>query len=187
MHAVLHPRIRPRACMRIPIVAGVGRGSTLLSAFDAALHACGIANYNLIPLSSVIPPGSEVAPVDRFSAEDDEHGHRLYVVKAEARSNQPGLAIAAGIGWYQWSDGRGIFVEHETIGATEAQAAAELRQQICHSLRDLCAVRGVPFLPELMRSEIASSLVGYQATSAIVAAIFQSQGWQVPEPPGVIP
>jgi arginine decarboxylase len=187
MDAVLHPRIQPLAGMRIPIVAGVGRGSTLLSAFDDALHACGIADYNLIPLSSVIPPGSEVAPVDRFSAEDDEHGHRLYVVKAEMRADQPGLAMAAGIGWYQWGDGRGVFVEHETVGATEAQAAAELRQQICHSLRDLCARRGVPFHSELTGSEIAVTTIDDHATSVLVAAIYQAEAWREPAHQGVTP
>jgi pyruvoyl-dependent arginine decarboxylase (PvlArgDC) len=41
--------------MQIPLVAGVGVGSTLLSAFDDALRACGVLNYNPIPLSSVSP------------------------------------------------------------------------------------------------------------------------------------
>ena len=104
--------------MNIPLVTGVGVGSTLLSAFDDALLACGVLNYNLIPLSSVIPPASTVVPVPRYTSPADEHGHRLYVVKAEMRSDQAGTQIGAGIGWYQWGDGRGVFVEHETIGAT---------------------------------------------------------------------
>ncbi len=168
----------PSGRMRIPIVAGVGRGATLLSAFDAALHACGIADYNLMPLSSVIPPASEVAPVARVNPDADKHGHRLYVVKAEVRADQPGLVIAAGLGWYQWGDGRGVFVEHETTGASQTTATADLGQRLCHSLRDLCAVRGVPFLPALMRSKIAIAEVGDQPTSAIVAAVYQSQGWE---------
>ena len=176
----------PVSRLCIPIVAGIGCGSTLLSAFDAALHACGLANYNLIPLSSVIPPASEIELVARFSSDADEHGHRLYVVKAETRVDQPGLAVAAGLGWYQWGDGRGVFVEHATVGATEEAATAELRQTISHSLRDLCAVRGLPFHPELMQSRIVSALVGDQATSAIVAAIYQSQSWPDTETPGAM-
>jgi arginine decarboxylase len=99
--------------VRIPIVAGTGRGSTLLSAFDDALAECGVLNYNLIPLSSVIPPETEVVPLERFTSPPDEHGHRLYVVKAEMRSDQSGEVVGAAVGWYLWGDDRGVFVEHE--------------------------------------------------------------------------
>ena len=37
-----------------------GTGRTLLAAFDDALLAAGVANFNLITLSSVIPPGSSI-------------------------------------------------------------------------------------------------------------------------------
>jgi pyruvoyl-dependent arginine decarboxylase len=50
--------------MEIPIVAGFGRGETGLSAFDAALGDSGVLNYNLIRLSSVIPPCSTVVEDD---------------------------------------------------------------------------------------------------------------------------
>lgn len=104
--------------MDIPIVAGVGHGSTPLSAFDDELRACGVLNYNLIPLSSVMPPSARVHPIDRYHSSWEEHGHRLSMVKAEIRSDQPGLALGAGIGWYQWHDGRGVFVEHELAART---------------------------------------------------------------------
>ena len=40
----------------ISVRTGTGSGRTLLSAFDSALLAAGVANFNLIALSSVIPP-----------------------------------------------------------------------------------------------------------------------------------
>jgi hypothetical protein len=43
--------------MEIYLSTGIGEGPTPLAAFDAALNA-GIANYNLIVLSSVIPARS---------------------------------------------------------------------------------------------------------------------------------
>ena len=131
--------------MRVGIVADIGRGSTLLPAFDDALSDCGVLNDNLIPLSSVIPPAIEVVPLQRFTSELDEHGHRLYAVKAEMRSDQPGQVVGAAVGWYQWSDDRGVFVEHETAGSTNQAVATELDYRICHSLRDLCAVRAISF------------------------------------------
>ena len=164
--------------MQIPIVAGVGHGSTVLSAFDDALRDCGVLNYNLIPLSSVIPPASEVVARQRLSSPMDEHGHRLYVVKAEMRSDRPGKVVGAGIGWYQWGDDRGVFVEHETVGATKQAVATELDYRICHSLRDLCAARDVPFEAQLVRSRTIYTEVQEQPTCALVLAIFQSEAWR---------
>src|SRR6478672_6616575 len=131
--------------MRITIVGAAGIGSTLLSSFDDALHGCGVCNYNLIPLSSVIPPESDIVPLERYETPAEEFGHRLYVVKADMRTDVPGTAVAAGIGWYQWGDGRGVFVEHELADVSAAVARHELEGRIRSSLADLCAVRDIPF------------------------------------------
>ncbi len=45
--------------MKIKVTYGIGEGATKLAAFDRALFDAGIANYNLIKLSSVIPENSE--------------------------------------------------------------------------------------------------------------------------------
>jgi arginine decarboxylase len=164
--------------MRIPLVAGVGYGSTLLSAFDDALRTCGVLNYNLIPLSSVIPPATNVVPLERYTPGLDEHGHRLYVVKAEMRSDHVGKHIGAGIGWYQWGDGRGVFVEHEAIGSTREAVVAEIDYRICHSLRDLCAAREVPFDMHRVQSRRIFTVVEDQPTCGLVLAVFQSEGWR---------
>ena len=76
------------SALTIDIVAGSGVGQTSLSAFDAALFACGAHNFNLIALSSVIPPGATIVPRERFVAAPDGggFGDRLYVVKAEMRA-----------------------------------------------------------------------------------------------------
>lgn len=49
----------------IVVTAGVAECPTALSAFDAALMDAGIANYNLIYLSSVIPGGSVIKRTGR--------------------------------------------------------------------------------------------------------------------------
>lgn len=58
--------------MKIYIAPGKGVGATELGAFDAALNDSGIANFNLIRLSSVIPPLTEVVEVDRIPQIDGE-------------------------------------------------------------------------------------------------------------------
>ena len=163
--------------MRIPIVAATGSGRTLLSSFDDALRRCGVHNYNLIPLSSVIPPGGEVTPDAGSRAAGDEHGHRLYVVKADARSAEPGEAIAAGIGWYQWGDGRGVFVEHGAHAEPAMRAEIAVRTLICTSLPDLCAFRGVPFEEHRVGSRVQVATVEAAPTTVLVLAVYRTEGW----------
>lgn len=165
------------SCVQIPVVAGMGHGSTPLSAFDDALRVCGVLNYNLIPLSSVIPPAARVQPIDHYQSPWDEHGHRLYVVKAEIRSDQTGLALGAGIGWYQWHDGRGVFVEHELVGENQQDVTDTLQITIRSSIADLCAARDVPCDPQQIHSRICVGEVDDRPTSALVLAIFQAQAW----------
>ena len=48
------------AVREIRLSTGVGVADTSLAAFDAALYEAGIGNFNLLPLSSVIPPGADI-------------------------------------------------------------------------------------------------------------------------------
>ena len=102
-----------------------GTGPTTLAAFDAALIDAGIANFNLLRLSSVIPPDTDVVPVKgRATRATGEWGDRLYVVMAEMRTDRPGREAWAGIGWVQDDEsGKGLFVEHE--GHSEHQVRDE--------------------------------------------------------------
>ena len=52
----------------ITIRTGSGQGHTKLSAFDHALLTAGVANFNLITLSSVIPPRRRLRLVETDQA-----------------------------------------------------------------------------------------------------------------------
>jgi arginine decarboxylase len=163
--------------MHIPVVVGRGRGRTALSAFDAALSDCGVLNYNLIRLSSVIPPETTVFESDRACSPPHEHGDRLYVVMAEQRADTPGRAIAAGIGWYQWQCGKGVFVEHETEGTSTVEAEAAVLDQIYASLRDLCERRRVGFDPLAVGWRLASAEVGEEPAAVVTLAVYGAERW----------
>src|SRR5690606_8611394 len=60
--------------LRIGVVGATGTGPTSLAAFDDALRAVGVANFNLIRLSSVIPPGSRVTAGSRGAARREGEG-----------------------------------------------------------------------------------------------------------------
>ncbi|MHA2233129.1 MAG: pyruvoyl-dependent arginine decarboxylase [Candidatus Hodarchaeales archaeon] len=93
----------------ISIVKGTGIGSTRKAAFDAALFIAGIHNFNLLELSSVIPPQTEIIRKERADLLPLP-GSMQPVVLAQFTSSEPGKHIAAGLGWRLAREG-GIFVE----------------------------------------------------------------------------
>lgn len=95
--------------MRIRVLAGAGTGPTELAARDAALCDAGIGNFNLVSLSSVIPPSATVGRVESIPSLGPVAG-LLPVVEA-AVTVPPGTAGAAALGWARADDGRGLFYE----------------------------------------------------------------------------
>lgn len=163
--------------MTINISSGTGEASTLLSSFDAALKDAGVYNYNIIPLSSVIPPHAQIEVIDRYETPEEDYGHRLYCVIAHERSSEIGKFVAAAVGWYQIGDNRGVFVEHHTVGDTHFAVESEIKYRIHNSLRDLCEFRNYEFDPEKIGSKIEIAEVTEKPACALVVAVYESQGW----------
>ena len=155
--------------MKILVTSGTGEGKTSLSAFDAALWDAGIANYNLIKLSSVIPPKSKLE-TNNPKSNDKSIGNRLYVVLSEKREKETDREAWAGIGWVQAKDGSGLFVEHHGSGQ------AEVVRLIKNSLTDMVKYRKTKY------GEIQYQVVGKRCEGkpvcAIVAAVYEEQDWQ---------
>lgn len=164
--------------MEIKVVCGKGSGKTTLSAFDSALKDAGVYNYNLITLSSIIPPHARVSKISRYKTPLQEYGHKLYVVKAEIRSEEVGKFIAAGVGWYQIEDGRGIFVEHEIKGETRVAVESEINLRIKNSLKDLAKFRGIKFDESKIRFAMSLTQIKDHPTCVLVIAVYQSEGWE---------
>lgn len=166
--------------MEIKVVSGKGSGKTQLSAFDAALKDAGVYNYNLIALSSIIPPGSVIEKVGSYQTPDKEYGHKLYVIMSDIRSTEKGKAMAAGIGWFQREDGdhRGMFVEHSSEGIDEEDARSKVERDIKDSLSDLCLFRGMEFDESKVNFQITTNTVGDQPAVVITLAIYKAEGWR---------
>ena len=95
----------------IHVTNGIGEEPTPLAAFDQALISAGVAHYNLIVLSSMIPAGCVVRRT-KYITKADEYGYRLYLVMARSEEQQKGKSAWAGLGWAQdQNTGRGLFVE----------------------------------------------------------------------------
>jgi arginine decarboxylase len=102
--------------MRIHVASGVGRGPTETAAYDAALAAAGVHNYNLVVVSSVVPAEASVVEVERVP-DRGPPGGRLTVVEARATAGTGPLAAA--LAWAT-GPGPGLFYEAGGTGADEA-------------------------------------------------------------------
>ena len=162
--------------MKLTLTKGTGTGRTMLSSFDAALWDCGVSNYNLIFLSSIIPAHAQIVR-ERYITPEDEYGWRLYAVRAEIRSEVEGEYIGAGIGWCQGRDGRGLFVEHESKGENAKEVERVLRHDITRSLSDLRAVRGHTYTASSLEMELNVASVRGGPTCVIVLAVYASEPW----------
>ncbi|WP_323675332.1 pyruvoyl-dependent arginine decarboxylase [Halorubellus sp. PRR65] len=104
----------------IRVVWGSGTGPTEMASYDAALADAGVHNYNLVSVSSMMPPDADVEPVGTAPALG-EVGGRLTVVEARATASEPGH-VSAGLAWVQSPDG-GLF--YEAAGPTDAADVEE--------------------------------------------------------------
>ena len=161
-----------RRSLTIQVGGGVGFGPTKLAAFDSALRQAGIADRNLLPLSSIIPGGARVMVTQGRGVAPGRWGDRLYVVMAQLRVDTRYEEAVAGLGWIQEAEtGRGLFVEH--VGHTER----EVRRDVLATLNALAD--GRPDLrlgaPELM---IRTTVCAGEPTCAVVAAVFEADPWR---------
>lgn len=153
----------------IVIARGTGHGPTALAAFDSALLDAGVANYNLICLSSVIPPGSRIER-RRWHTPPQDWGRRLYCVVSQAREQRRGHAVHAGIGWVQDAErGQGLFVElhdHDEV---------RLDRDLRATLGSMQRQRGLT--PATVHTEIASARCEAEPVCALVIAVYAAAPW----------
>ncbi len=157
--------------MIIQVSSGTGAGPTKMAAFDAALNNAGVANYNLIRLSSIVPPGSKIinskGPITK---QPGNWGDKLYVVMSEIRVDTPNAEAWAGIGWVQdRQTAKGLFVEHE--GANEGTVRRDIQQ----SLEAMTRTRHVNY--GNIHMKIVGKTCTHEPVCALVVAVFQSSGW----------
>lgn len=160
--------------MNIHIGTGIGTAATTLGAFDAALYDAGIANYNLLKLSSVIPPATDLTINEGGIPQEvmpGGWGDRLYVVMAEKRVDTPNAEAWAGIGWVQDPvSKKGLFVEHE--GESEQKVRSDIKQ----SLEALLATRNIhDFGP--IQMQVVGKTCKHMPVCAMVVAVYQSSDW----------
>lgn len=169
-----HSSTQPGAAggpLRIRVTAGSGTGQTTLAAFDSALRSAGVADHNLLRLSSIIPAGSvvEICPSEKQLR--GEFGDILYCVYAVAFATERDDEAWSGVGWSRATDGsgRGLFVEH--VGHAEEH----VRHMITLSLSDMNEGRDDDF--ELENMVLSSAHCEGPPACSIVVATYRTAGW----------
>lgn len=122
---------------------GVGRAKEKLESFEAALRDAGIEKFNLVNVSSILPPHCKI-----ISKEDGlkklKPGHIVFVVMAKNETNEPNRLIAASIGAAIPADKSqyGYLSEHHAFGQTE-RAAGDYAEDLAATM--LASTLGIKF------------------------------------------
>jgi arginine decarboxylase len=102
---------------------GKGTHKDKLTSFELSLRDAGIADLNLVSVSSIKPPNCEIVGMK----EGREHlwpGQIVFAVMARSSTNEPNRLIAASVGLARPADGNhhGYLSEHHSTGETDQKA-----------------------------------------------------------------
>ncbi|MFB6217122.1 MAG: pyruvoyl-dependent arginine decarboxylase [Candidatus Aenigmatarchaeota archaeon] len=114
--------------MEIRITSGTGEAGTRKGAFDKALYETGLANYNLVELSSIIPEGARIRRKN-METDEERYGDKAYVVLSKSVATEQGREAWASLGWhYHTEDQKGVFVEYD--GETEDEVTRKIEDAV---------------------------------------------------------
>ncbi len=130
---------------KVFLTAGVGKHREKLSSFEMALRSAGIAQYNLVRVSSIFPPHAKLIS-SREGMKLLKPGQILYVVMSENATNEPHRLVAASVGVAIPRDRSqyGYLSEHHSFGQTEDKAG-DYAEDLAATM--LATVLGVDFDP----------------------------------------
>jgi arginine decarboxylase len=155
----------------IRVSMGSGIAPTRLAAFDSALFAAGVAGFNLVRLSSVIPPHAVVRQVTGSDQVQGAMGDVAYCVYAAAYASNPGDQAWAGLAWAvdPEQSGAGLFVEHT------ACAESVVRRDLQATTEAMSRTRGNRY--SMAGQTVSSAICVDHPVCAVVIATYGTAGW----------
>src|SRR2546425_1124464 len=131
---------------KIFFTKGVGTHKEYLASFELALRTAGIAQYNLVPVSSIYPPNVKKVAKDE-GVKLLPAGSVVHAVIARNATNEPNRLVSASIGVAIPQDPSqyGYLSEHHPFGETDEKAgdyAEDLAAQM------LAKTLGIEFNPD---------------------------------------
>src|SRR3970282_1643908 len=82
---------------KVFLTKGIGKHREKLTSFEMALRDAKIAEFNLVKVSSIVPPACKIIPLN-MGYQTLQRGEIVYCVLSENSSNEPHRLIAASIG-----------------------------------------------------------------------------------------
>lgn len=130
---------------KIFLTKGMGRHREKLTSFEMALRDAKISHFNLVRVSSIIPPRCRIVPME-IGLQALAKGQIVYVVLSEAASDEPHRLIAASIGLANPKDEaiHGYLSEHHSFGQNE-KIAGDYAEDLAAYM--LATTLGVDFDP----------------------------------------
>ena len=128
---------------RIFFTKGVGRHKEKLASFESALRDAGIEKYNLVFVSSILPPGCKTISRDE-GLKYLNPGEIVHCVIARAETNEHNRLVATSIGVAIPTDENqyGYLSEHHTYGQTD-EVAGDYAEDLAASM--LATTLGIEF------------------------------------------
>ena len=180
---------------KVFLTKGAGRHKEKLQSFEMALRDADIAKYNLVRVSSILPPGCKIISRNR-GVELLAAGEVIHCVFSENSTNEPNRLLVSSIG-IAIPTGReryGYLSEHHSFGQTE-RAAGDYSEDLAATM--LASTLGIEFNVEdawderkevfkmhnqiVRTSNITQSAIGDKRgfwTTVVAAAVF------IPSPQG---
>jgi arginine decarboxylase len=127
------------------LTKGVGVDKNRLSSFELALRSAGIERFNLVYVSSILPPLCEVVSKAE-GIQELQAGQILFCVMARNETNEPNRLISASIGIAMPKNKHqyGYLSEHHSFGQT-AEVSGDYAEDLAATM--LASTLGIPFDP----------------------------------------
>jgi arginine decarboxylase len=133
------------------LTKGVGKHREKLTSFELALRDARIAEFNLVRVSSIFPPGCRVISIQdglrRLSP-----GQIVYAVMYDNATDEPHRLVAASVGLAIPADRNlyGYLSEHKSFGQTD-ERAGDYAEDLAATM--LATILGVEFDPNVSYDE----------------------------------
>src|SRR3984885_5816336 len=133
------------------LTKGVGRHREKLTSFELALRDARIAEFNLVRVSSIFPPGCKVISVQEGLGYLSP-GQIVYAVLYDNSTNEPHRLLAASVGLAIPAEGNqyGYLSEHKSFGETD-EKAGDYAEDLAATM--LATILGVDFDPNVSYDE----------------------------------
>ncbi|MHA1998207.1 MAG: pyruvoyl-dependent arginine decarboxylase [Promethearchaeota archaeon] len=159
------------------LTSGVGRSKYKLVAFENALKDARIERYNLVPVSSILPPGCIEVSVDEGNSEL-EAGQIVHCVMSMNESNEKGKHISASVGIAKPNKNVHGYIAEYHANNEGTDLSNERVQEMAAIM--LASSMGIPFDDSLPSAKLKQYLLDSGQITEIkstISSIVVDDGW----------